>query len=59
MNFINELFFGTSIAHSVFIIAIIVAIGVFRQNKNFWNISWCNMGFIYRNTFWAFRFHRR
>jgi len=39
MNFINELFFGTGIAHSVFIIAIIVAIGVYLGKIKIFGIS--------------------
>ena len=39
MNFINELFFGTGIAHSVFIISIIVAIGVYLGKIKIFGIS--------------------
>ena len=59
MNFINELFFGTGIAHSVFIIAIIVAIGVYLGKIKIFGISLGVTCIIYRNTFWTFRLHRR
>ncbi|HOK21226.1 MAG TPA: putative transporter [Bacteroidales bacterium] len=39
MNFINELFFGTGIAHSVFIIVIIIAIGVYLGKIKIFGIS--------------------
>ena len=48
MNWLTELITGTGIAHSILLLSVVIAIGLYWKNKDFRHFG-DNMGFVFRN----------